>query len=137
MESVIIEKDIPVFYVTAASFPAGVQAAHEALHALVPFSTGRKYYGVSRPENNTGIVYRAAAEELYEGEGAEYGCETLILKNGRYLSITLHDYLSDVQSIGKAFQQILSQPGLDPHGYCVEYYINDKEMQCMVRMGGK
>lgn len=134
MESITIEKDIRVFYITATSFPAAVQAAYEALHAMVPFSTDRKYYGISRPEKDAGIVYRAAAEELYEGEGAKYGCETLVLKSGRYLSITLHDYLSDVQSISKAFQQILSQPGIDPHGYCVECYTGKQDVRCMVRM---
>lgn len=134
METILIDKDIKVFYVIASAFPAGIQAAHEALHVLVPFSTNRRYYGISRPEHGGDIVYRAAAEELYEGEGAAYSCETLVLKKGRYLSITLHDYLSDVQSIGKAFQQILSQPGLDPLGYCVEAYIGSNDVQCMVRM---
>jgi hypothetical protein len=77
METIILDKDIKVFYVTASTFPEGILAAHQTLHAKIPYSTERKYFGISRPENNGKIVYRAAAEKrkiykshsfgLYEG----------------------------------------------------------------------
>ena len=51
----------------AKSFPEGILEAHQTLHALVPYSQNRKYFGISRPENGN-IVYKAAAEELIEGE---------------------------------------------------------------------
>jgi hypothetical protein len=38
METRKMDKDIVVFYVEASSFPEGVLAAHQQLHAMVPFS---------------------------------------------------------------------------------------------------
>jgi hypothetical protein len=133
METTIQDKDISVFYITAKSFPDGVLEAHQKLHSLVPFPTARKYFGVSRPENGV-ITYKAAAEELSPGEGAKLNCETLVLKKGKYIGRTIHDFMKDTSSIGKTFQEILQLPGIDPEGYCVEWYFNDKDIRCMVRL---
>jgi len=45
-------------YVTAKSFPQGIGEATSKLHNLFPFSKVRRIFGLSRPENNGGIVYR-------------------------------------------------------------------------------
>jgi hypothetical protein len=133
MENLFIDKDIKVFYVTATSFPEGIMDAHRKLHALIPFSMERKYFGISRPENGT-IVYRAAAEEMEEGEAQKLLCETLVLKKGNYISVTLSNYREDLTSIKKTFDSLLTQPGLDPEGYCVEWYLNQQEVKCMIRL---
>jgi hypothetical protein len=137
METITFNKDIKVFYITAKSFPDGVLEAHQKLHALIPFSTERKYFGLSRPENGGQIIYKAAAEELQPGEGEKLNCETLVLKKGDYLSVTIHDYMKDIPSIGKTFEKLTTQPGIDPQGYCVEWYISDKDLQCMIRLADK
>lgn len=135
METLTFGNDITVFYITATSFPAGVKAAHEKLHSLIPFSTTRKYFGLSRPESNDGtIIYRAAAEELEAGEAKKLNLDTMVLKKGRYTVITIHDYMKDIPAIGNAFQQLIALPGIDPQGYCVEWYVNNKEVKCMIRM---
>ena len=133
METITLPKDIKVFYVKASSFPSGIAAAHDKIHALVHQPINRKFYGISRPENGA-IQYKAAAEELVAGEAEKLRCDTLILKKGKYICLTVHDFTKDPQSIERAFQQILHQPHLDPQGYCVELYLNDKDVQCMVRM---
>lgn len=107
--------------------------AHRKLHVLVPFSANRRYFGISRPENGP-IVYRAAAEELEPGEAEKMHCDTLVLKKGKYISLLINDYMKDVQSIGNVFRQLLSYPGLDPNGYCVELYLGNKDVKCMVRL---
>ena len=134
METTILENNIKVFYVTATSFPDGIKEAHEKLHSLIPFSKERKYFGVSRPENNSDIVYRAAAEEMKEGEAEKLNCKTLVLKKGKYISFTVNDYMQDLSSIERAFKQLLSHPGLDPQGYCVEWYLNEKDVKCMIHL---
>jgi len=133
METTVIDKDIKVFYVTAASFPDEVKQAHEKLHSLIPFSKDRKYFGISRPENGV-IVYKAAAEELKEGEAKELNLETVILKKGNYISSTIHDFMKDLQSFERTFKELLAYPGIDPQGYCVEWYLNQKDAKCMVRL---
>lgn len=133
METITIDQDIKVFYVTATSFPDGVMAAHQELHSRVPFSTDRRYFGISRPENGI-IVYRAAAEEIKSGEAEKYDCDGLTLTKGNYASVTIHDYMNDLSNIGKTFQKILSDPNIDPEGYCVEWYLSQKDVRCMVRL---
>lgn len=132
METLTLDNDVKVFCVTATSFPEGITEAHNTLHTLVPFSPERRYYGISRPENGQ-IVYRAAAEEINR-ESEKFNFETLVLKRGRYLCLTINDYIRDLQRIGHAFQKLLSHPGLDPDGYCVEWYLNGKDVKCMIRL---
>ena len=133
METTPLDHDIKVFYIPAKSFPDGIMEAHRTLHSLVPFSPNRKYFGISRPENGQ-IVYRAATEEINPGEAEKYNCDTLTLKKGNYLSTTLHDYMNDLAGIAKTFEQILSDPHIDPEGYCVEWYLSQKDVKCMVRL---
>lgn len=133
MEKIIFDKDISVFFVTASSFPDGILAAHQKLHSLIPFSMERKYLGLSRLNEQGEIIYKAAAGESHEGEGQALGCETIILKSGVYLSLLITDFMKDIPAIGNAFQELLAQPDLDPEGYCVEWYINDKDVKCMIR----
>ncbi len=108
-------------------------AAHKKLHALVPFSTERKYLGLSRLENGT-ITYKVAAEEMEEGEAEKLHGNTLLIKRGNYITITIHDYMNSMQRFQQAFQELTSQSGLDSDGYCVEWYLSRKEVKCMVRL---
>lgn len=135
METVILENDIKVFYVTAKSFPEGIGEAINKLHSLFSFSKERRIFGLSRPENNSGIIYRAAAEEMYDGEAEKLQCKTLLIPKGKYMAIVVHDFRKDIMSIDKAFKQLLNLPNLDPQGYCVEQYASDAEVvTCMIRL---
>lgn len=134
MEIFTFDKDITVFYVTATSFPAGIMAAHEQLHTYLPLLHERKHFGLSRPEGNEGIVYRAAAEETYPGEAEKFHCETLVLKKGKYASLYVADFVKNFQEIDQAFRQLLQLPGLDPQGYCVEWYLDNTDVRCMIRL---
>jgi len=133
METITFDSDIKVFYVTAISFPDGIMEAHQKLHELIPASPDRIIFGISRPENGQ-IVYRAAAEEIFQGEAERLHCETLILKKGNYISLTIHNFINDIQRIGHSFTELLSNPDIDPEGYCVELYLNEKDVKCMIRL---
>ena len=133
-ETIQLDQDLTLFYITAGSYPDGILAAHQGLHQLVPFSKERGYYGLSRPEGGGAIVYRAAATELTKGEGKALGCDTLLLKKGTYASSVIKDYLSRLPAIGQAFGSLLQHPRLDPQGYCVEWYFNETDVRCMVRI---
>lgn len=133
METYVIPHDIPVFYVPAESFPEGIKAAHEQLHTLFPPSAERNFYGISRPENGV-IVYKAAAEELHPGEAEELNLPRMHVKKGNYISILVNDFHRDLQGIDRAFKMLLEQPGLDPQGYCVEWYMTQTSVRCMIRL---
>ncbi len=42
--------------------------------------------------------------------------------------------MKDLPAIGNTFQQMIARPDIDPEGYCVEWYLSDKDVQCMVRL---
>lgn len=135
MEKYHLPDDITAMYITASSFPDGVLAAHQKLHSLVPMSESpeRKYFGISFPIDGT-IIYKAAAEELMDGEAKQHGLETYLIKKGEYTSLDIHDYMKNLSAIGEAFNELLENPYIDPNGACVEWYISDKDVKCMVRL---
>ena len=118
----------------AASFPEGLTAAHEKLHALLPKTNGRKFFGISYPQGKGKIVYTAAVEESFSGEGDQLKLEAFIVKKGKYIGSRIVNYADHIESIGKTFQKILQNPRIDPHGCCVEKYLNEKDVQCIVRL---
>ena len=96
----------------------------------------RQFFGISYPETPSKIIYKAAVEESYPGEGEKLGCETFIIKKGQYISIYIKDFMKDIPKIGQSFQELLADERIDPNGCCVEEYINDKDVRCMVRLKG-
>ncbi len=132
-----IKEDIHVLCVQAASFPDGIMAAYDKLKALLPATDKRMLYGISYPEKVGKIIYKAAAEAKFPGEGEQYNCESFILKKGDYMSEVVYDFMNHISSIGNTFQKMLQHPDLDPNGYCVEMYLNDKDVQCLVKLKDK
>ena len=134
MDTIKVENDIKVLCVTASSFPEGISAAHETLHNLLATSEDRNFYGISCPNEQGVIVYKAAAEQLHAGEAEQLKCETFIIKKGDYISYTIRDFHKDMGSIGKAFHKLLEDSRIDPEGCCVEVYLNQDDVQCMIRL---
>jgi len=132
MEPYFIIKDIQLFYVTATSFPNGVGGAFAKLLLLISDAGKRTRYGISRPDGKGQIIYKAAVEESFPGEGAQKGCETFLVKKGRYWSELLVDWKRDESIVGKTFQALLKHPDLDKNGYCLEIYPNEKDVRCLV-----
>lgn len=137
MEQFLLKNDLNVFCVTADSFPNGVQKAHETLHALIPFSLDRKYFGLSWPSGNGSLIYKAAAEELIPGELSQHGLEEKVIVKGNYLCINIKDFMKDIPAIGQAFQKLIADPRIDPEGFCIEWYLADNEVRCMVKLNGR
>ncbi|MGQ2983225.1 hypothetical protein [Flavobacterium sp.] len=134
METIHLDNDITIMYIQAVSFPEGLPKAYEKLHALLPFGEERKFISLSCMDANQSIIYRAGAEALHENEATEFGLPTLELKKGRYLSITIRNFMEDTLMIGQAFQTLMQDPRIDPEGYCVEWYFNDPDVHCMIRL---
>jgi hypothetical protein len=130
MEKYFLNDDIKVFYVTASSFPDGIMEAYKKLQSIVP-AKDRKLYGISYPQNGK-IVYKAAAKEAYEGEAEKHGCETFVIPRGEYISELLTDWRKNEAVIGETFKKLLAQQGIDKNGFCLEEYLNENDVRCMV-----
>ena len=133
MENYTFQKDVHTFCVTADHFPQGIAQAHQQLQSLLPKNDRRNYFGISYPDKNGLMIYKAAAEIL-EGESMP-GLETFVIKNGPYNTFYINDYSLHPESIGQAFELLNKQHEVDPHGYCLEWYINEHDVKCMVPLG--
>jgi hypothetical protein len=132
MEITQIAHDIKLLSLEAKSFPEGIMAAFDHLRAKIPGSEVRTCYGISRPEKGK-ISYWAGVEELYPGEAEILQCEIMILKKGLYVGAVIQNFMEDPVEIGCTFQKLLTEPALDPNGYCVEWYFNETDVKCMIR----
>jgi hypothetical protein len=127
-----IDKDRTVLCVTASSFPEGVQDAHKKLHSLFPATERRTFYGISYADKGGNIIYKAAADQLDEGEATQLNLETFTIRKGNYVSEVLKDWRRDEMSVGKTFRKLLSDQRIDKKGYCLEIYLNENDMRCLV-----
>ncbi|MCL6099494.1 MAG: DinB family protein [Bacteroidetes bacterium] len=134
MEKYRLDSDIKVICVTADSFPSGILGAYNTLHSILPSDNGRNFFGISSPNKKGDIIYKAAVEESFVGEAEKLGCDTFVIKKGEYISIPIHNFISDVLSIDRAFKNLIADPGIDPNGVCVEMYTGRDDVRCMVRL---
>lgn len=133
METYTIKNDLKVFCIKAKSFPEGIKDAFERLHTVAPISENRTYYGISYPVKGE-IKYSAAANELYKGELSAHNMETFVIKKGKYLLIEIEDFMKNIPSIEKAFNKLTSNKQVDPKGFCLEWYVDNKTCRCLVKM---
>jgi len=69
MDHYSLSEDIKVMCITADHFPEGIEEAHQKLHAKFPErEEHRRFFGISKPNEQGQIIYKAAAEELHKGE---------------------------------------------------------------------
>jgi hypothetical protein len=133
MEPYKLKEDISIFCVTATDFPERIKEAFDTLENMLPTMNCRTFYGISWKNEEGKIVYKAAVNEAYPGEGGKYGCETFVIKKGEYLTETIINWCEDTSVVGITFMKLLKDPRLDTHFPCVEWYKSDKELMCMVR----
>ena len=128
-----LHSDIKVFCVTASSFPEGIADAFKTLHSLLPGIDGREFFGISCPNQEGVIVYKAAVAELVPGEGQRYGCEIFTVLKGEYFGTLVSHFRKDISILSKTFKTLLSNPEIDAHGFCLEVYLSEDDVMCMVR----
>ena len=132
MDNFTIDKNIKTICVTAESFPDGIEAAHLKLQASISDKGRRQFFGISWPGPDGEIIYKAAASELESGEAENGNNETFTIKAGPYNSFYITDYRENLDGISRAFELLTAQHETDPNGYCLEWYINDKDVKCLV-----
>ncbi|WP_345949935.1 transcriptional regulator [Mucilaginibacter sp. PAMB04274] len=135
MENYHQPQDLHIMYVTADSFPEGIEAAFKKLERLVGGSSNREFFGLSKPDRGT-IVYRAGVLRLNPEEATPYGLETYIMEKGNYITLTVYNFMDNIQAIGSAFQQLLHTHQLDPVAWCIERYTGN-DVICMVKLRDK
>lgn len=132
MKVIKIQEDIVTLTVKAKSFPQGIGEAHQTIRRLFPLPNHRRYFGMSWPEKGV-IIYKAATEILMGDDEKVTGIEKFVIKKGDYLSLKVTDFSKNPMAISDAFDQLIHQPTIDPHGYCLEWYQNETDVLCLVK----
>ena len=142
MENIVIEEmnfphSLKVFGVHVNTFPDVIGAAFDALMNRMPQDRSRSYFGISEMAANGDILYYAAAEETFAGEARKYGYDIYIVKQGEYLTVTLTNWRKKIACIKDVFDAMLDDDRIDKENPCIEWYKNDDEMVCMVKLNDK
>ena len=133
MEIYNLKNNIEVFYVTAVNFPEGIEDAYKKLYSILPENKMRNFFGISYPNENGNIIYKAAAEALFPGESEKYNLESFTIKKGDYISEKITNWKKDVSEVSNVFQKLLQDNRINrQNGYCLEMYVNDNDMICLV-----
>ena len=134
MEKYHLADDVRVICNKAKTFPEGVMKAFTTLESSVPDMGKRATYGISKPDEQQVIIYKAAVTELADGEAERLGMEAFTIRKGNYMTETIMDWQNHIQAFGQTFQKLLDNPRLDWDSPCVEWYKSDEEVMCMVRI---
>jgi hypothetical protein len=133
MEKHILKNDVKVFGFQVKSFPKGVGEAFDSLTKKIPGGFNRSYYGICEMRKNT-MVYLATAEENNENEAKIYKCDRYTIEKGEYLTATLKAWRTKTDSIKDIFERLGQQPETDHTKPIVEWYKNEDEMMCMMKL---
>lgn len=133
METFHLKDGLNVLGFQVKNFPAGIGEAFDELIEMLPGGLDRAYYGISyvTPE---GIVYLATVLEHCAGEAEKYNCERYSIEKGEYSTVTVRDWGKKTHTIKDVFGEMLKNDCPDKTRPCVEWYKDDEEMVCMVRI---
>jgi len=134
METFELKEDIKIICNQAKTFPEGIKEAFDTLQQSLPDCEKRTWYGLSSPNEKGVVIYKAAVTELTDEEAEKFGFKPFTITKGIYISKTISDWMKNPQVIGDTFMELLEHPDIAPDGYCLEWYKNDTDVQCMVRL---
>ena len=132
METLNLKNDLNVFGFQVKTFPEGVKDAFDTLVEMVPDGLDRSYYGISFMEGDQ-VLYFATAVEQYAGEAERYNCTRYLIERGEYMTETIHDWLHKTHTIKDVFGELMKDDCPSAKRPCIEWYMNDDEMICMVK----
>ncbi|QMU29023.1 DinB family protein [Adhaeribacter radiodurans] len=132
MEKYHLAQDVDVFGFAVETFPEGIGEAFDALQEKLPAGDNRSFYGISEC-TPAGIVYLATVCQKTKDEPQKYGYTPYVVEKGDYLAVTVCDWLTKTSSIKDIFTKMFTDARSDRSKPCVEIYLNDDEMLCLVK----
>jgi len=134
MEKYQLKNNITVFGFEVKTFPDGVSEAFDKLLKKVPGGFARDFYGISFRDSENKMVYLATALEKEHGEAEKYEYERYTIKKGEYVTETIWDWRKKTDLIKHIFKGLFNSIQGTPTGPCIEWYKDNNEMLCMVRL---
>jgi predicted transcriptional regulator YdeE len=109
----------------------GISEAFDKLGDMLGFN--RPYYGLSKMDSNE-VLYVAAALTKSPTEKSKFKLEEYTIPSGEYAVRVIKDWKRNLSAIPHVFGDLLKTEGIDNSVPCVEWYKNDDEMLCMVKL---
>jgi predicted transcriptional regulator YdeE len=134
MEKYQLKNNITVFGFEVKTFPDGVSEAFDKLVNNVPGGFARDFYGISFRDSENKMVYLATALEKEHGEAEKYEYERYTIKKGEYVTETVWDWRKKTDLIKHIFKGLFNSIQGTTTGPCIEWYKDNNEMLCMVRL---
>lgn len=133
MNYYFIETPVKVYCLDVSPFPTAIKPAYDLLHQLYPPGNGRTYFGISYPDRNGGIMYKAATSLAPTDEPpTDVRFSVFTIRAGKYASAIIRDFMKDPTAIRQCFAEMIELPEVARDGYCLEMYLNPNDVQCMV-----
>ncbi len=134
METIQRTDDVKIMCVKAKTFPEGIKEAFDTLHSKFPNSDNRVYYGISYMGEGDKIIYKAAIQELNDGEAQDLGLEEFTIVKGEYISKRISNFMDNIPEIGNTFTEMFKDERIDrENGVCVEEY-SGNDVICSIKL---
>jgi hypothetical protein len=66
-------------------------------------------------------------------EASQYNLDRYTIERGHYITFTLNDWRKKTDTIKDIFNVLLQNKAADHSKPCIEWYMNDQVMLCMVK----
>lgn len=134
MKELIFENEVTVFGIEVKTFPLGIgEAFNELIKATGDCAGERNYYGISSMKDGK-MIYKAVAEEKFEGEATQFNYEKDVIENGEYAFEVLINWRDKTSCIKDVFHEMMKDNRIDKTKPAVEWYKSEDEMYCMVKV---
>ncbi len=134
MDSLILGEDIHVAYISTTGSRENIIKANEEMKGHFSDLQERRKFGISTFDDQAISLYKAAVEAT-PAESEALGLQSLIIKHGAYMGFYITDYHNDPDAIAEAFKLLKGQQGADPNADCIQWYIGEDDVKCLVRSG--
>lgn len=134
MNKFSFDSEIKVFGLEVKTFPLGIDEAFGELIKTTGDSAGaRDYFGISECIDGK-MVYYATAAEKFTNEAKKYNYEKLTIEKGKYLGSTIYEWRKKTECINAVFNEIIQDAQVNKTKPAIEWYKDDNEMICLVKM---
>src|SRR5690606_6817670 len=125
--------DVIVWGIELRTFPVGIGEAFDKLINMLG-GFNRSMYGISFMSDEGQMMYIAAVEEKQPGEGEQYNCQRYTIEKGEYYTVTLKDWRTKTDQINNVFHEMMATVRVNRMKPAVEWYRNNDEMMCMLKV---
>ena len=113
-------------------FPEGIGDAFENLYRQLPCPHKRNYFGISWMDEQQQVNYQVAAERRADDVCEEF--EDRVLPKATYLVVRIMNWYEHLSDIKGVFGALMADMRTDKSFPCVEWYLSDDEMLCMMKI---